>query len=101
MVGGFEDPSEGTVFLGGRDVTQLPPYKRDVNTVFQSYALFPHVDVRANVAFGLERRKLPKQDIRQRVAEVLELTQLTGMERRKPAQLSQAASSASHSRGRS
>ena len=88
MVGGFEDPTEGTVFLGGRDVTQLPPYKRDVNTVFQSYALFPHLDVQANVAFGLERRKLPKQDVRQRVADVLELTQLTGFERRKPAQLS-------------
>jgi spermidine/putrescine transport system ATP-binding protein len=88
MIGGFEDPTEGTVFLGGRDVTELPPYKRDVNTVFQSYALFPHIDVQGNVAFGLERRKLPKQEIRQRVADVLELTQLTGMERRKPAQLS-------------
>src|SRR5205814_2565215 len=56
MIGGFEDPSAGTVYLGGRDVTDLPPYKRDVNTVFQSYALFPHLDVYENVAFGLKRK---------------------------------------------
>ena len=53
MIGGFEEPNEGTVYLGGREVTGLPPYKRDVNTVFQSYALFPHLDVFENVAFGL------------------------------------------------
>src|SRR3954449_4897189 len=53
MIGGFEDPTEGTIYLGGRDVTDLPPYKRDVNTVFQSYALFPHLTVERNVAFGL------------------------------------------------
>jgi spermidine/putrescine transport system ATP-binding protein len=88
MVGGFEDPTEGTVLLGGEDVTDLPPFKRDVNTVFQSYALFPHLDVQRNVAFGLERRRLPKAEVRTRVAEVLELTQLTGMEKRKPSQLS-------------
>ncbi len=88
MIGGFEDLTAGAVFLGGRDVTELPPYRRDVNTVFQSYALFPHLDVRSNVAFGLERRKLAKQEIAQRVGEVLELTQLGGLERRKPAQLS-------------
>jgi len=88
IIGGFEDPTQGTVFLGGRDVTELPPYKRDVNTVFQSYALFPHLDVRANVAFGLERRRLPRQEIRQRVGDILELTQLSGLDRRKPAQLS-------------
>jgi spermidine/putrescine transport system ATP-binding protein len=88
MIGGFEDPTEGRVKLGGQDVTDLPPYKRDVNTVFQSYALFPHLDVQRNVAFGLERRKTSKDEVKRRVAEVLELTQLTGMERRKPSQLS-------------
>src|SRR4051794_13137279 len=88
MIGGFEDPSAGTIYLGGSDVTDLPPYKRDVNTVFQSYALFPHLDVERNVAFGLERRKLPKDEVRRRVGEVLELTQLHGLGKRKPAQLS-------------
>src|SRR6266849_9341628 len=57
IIGGFEEPSSGTVYLGGRDVTDLPPYRRDVNTVFQSYALFPHLDVYENVAFGLRRKK--------------------------------------------
>src|SRR5215210_6897895 len=57
MIGGFEDPSEGVVYLGGQAVTDLPPYKRDVNTVFQSYALFPHLNVEKNVGFGLERKK--------------------------------------------
>jgi spermidine/putrescine transport system ATP-binding protein len=88
MIGGFEDPTEGTVYLGGRDVTDLPPYKRDVNTVFQSYALFPHLNVERNVAFGLERRKIGKDEINRRVGEVLEMTRLTGFEKRKPAQLS-------------
>jgi spermidine/putrescine transport system ATP-binding protein len=88
MIGGFEDPTEGTVFLGGSDVTDLPPYKRDVNTVFQSYALFPHLDVHRNVAFGLERRKLAKAEVTRKVGEVLELTQLHGLGKRKPAQLS-------------
>src|SRR3954454_7821116 len=88
MIGGFEDPTEGTIYLGGKEVTDLPPYKRDVNTVFQSYALFPHLDVERNVAFGLERRKLPKDEVRRRVGEALELTQLHGLGKRKPAQLS-------------
>jgi spermidine/putrescine transport system ATP-binding protein len=88
MIGGFEDPTEGTVFLGGSDVTDLPPYKRDVNTVFQSYALFPHLDVERNVAFGLERRKLGRSEIAQRVQEALDLTQLHGLGKRKPGQLS-------------
>jgi spermidine/putrescine transport system ATP-binding protein len=88
MIGGFEEPSAGRVFLGGADVTDMPPYKRDVNTVFQSYALFPHLDVQKNVAFGLERRKLGRAEIRERVAEALELTQLTGFEKRRPTQLS-------------
>ena len=62
MIGGFEDPSEGVVYLGGQAVTDLPPYKRDVNTVFQSYALFPHLNVERNVAFGLERKKVAKAE---------------------------------------
>ena len=65
MIGGFEDPTYGTVYLGGRDVTELPPYKRDVNTVFQSYALFPHLNVFENVAFGLRRRKVGKDEVEQ------------------------------------
>jgi spermidine/putrescine transport system ATP-binding protein len=88
MIGGFEEPSEGRIRLAGQDVTDVPPFRRDVNTVFQSYALFPHLDVRRNVAFGLERRGVAKDEARRRVAEVLELTQLTGMEGRKPGQLS-------------
>jgi spermidine/putrescine transport system ATP-binding protein len=88
MIGGFEDPTAGTVHLGGNDVTQLPPYRRDVNTVFQSYALFPHLSVERNVAFGLERRKVAKAQVRQRVGETLELVQLGGYGKRKPAQLS-------------
>jgi spermidine/putrescine transport system ATP-binding protein len=88
MVGGFEEPTEGRVFLGGDDVTEHPPYKRDVNTVFQSYALFPHLTVEKNVAFGLERRKVGKDEARKRANETLELVQLGGLGRRKPAQLS-------------
>ena len=88
MVGGFEDPTDGRVFLGGDDVTELPPYRRDVNTVFQSYALFPHLSVESNVAFGLERRKVGRSEVAKRVAETLELVQLGGLGRRKPRQLS-------------
>ena len=88
MIGGFEEPSYGTVYLGGRDVTDLPPYKRDVNTVFQSYALFPHLDVFENVAFGLRRKKVDKGEIDTRVRETMALVDLIGFERRKPAQMS-------------
>jgi spermidine/putrescine transport system ATP-binding protein len=88
MIGGFEDPTEGTIFLGGEEVTQHPPYKRDVNTVFQSYALFPHLSVERNVGFGLERRKVSKSEVKQRVGEALELVQLGHLGKRKPAQLS-------------
>jgi spermidine/putrescine transport system ATP-binding protein len=88
MVGGFEDPTEGRVFLGGEEVTEQPPYKRDVNTVFQSYALFPHLSVERNVAFGLERRRVAKDEVRTRVGETLELVQLAGLGKRKPSQLS-------------
>jgi spermidine/putrescine transport system ATP-binding protein len=88
MIGGFEDPTGGRVFLGGDDVTERPPYRRDVNTVFQSYALFPHLTVERNVAFGLERKKVGRDEVRKRVAETLELVQLSGLDRRKPAELS-------------
>ena len=88
MIGGFEDPTAGRVFLGGADVTDHPPFRRDVNTVFQSYALFPHLTVERNVSFGLERRKLGKDEIRRRVGEILELVQLTGLGARRPSQLS-------------
>jgi spermidine/putrescine transport system ATP-binding protein len=88
MIGGFEDPTDGRIFLGGDEVTDLPPYKRDVNTVFQSYALFPHLSVERNVAFGLERKKVDKAEVQQRVGEALELVQLEGYGKRKPGQLS-------------
>src|SRR4051794_11922835 len=88
MIGGFEDPTEGRVYLGGDEITQYPPHKRDVNTGFQSYALFPHLDVERNVGFGLERKKVSKADVRRRVGEALELVQLGGLGARKPAQLS-------------
>ena len=88
MIGGFEEPTSGRVLLGDRDVVGLPPYRRDVNTVFQSYALFPHMTVFDNVAFGLERRRVPKREIRGRVLEMLELVDLAGRDRRKPRQLS-------------
>jgi spermidine/putrescine transport system ATP-binding protein len=88
MVGGFEDPTEGRVFLGGDDVTQRPPYRRDVNTVFQSYALFPHLTVERNVAFGLERKRIDKREVSTRVGEALEMVQLGQYGKRKPAQLS-------------
>jgi spermidine/putrescine transport system ATP-binding protein len=90
MIGGFEEPSSGCVFLGDRDVSALPPYRRDVNTVFQSYALFPHLSIFDNVAFGLRRRKsdLDRAQLATRVNEMLELVGLSGLERRKPKQLS-------------
>jgi len=88
IIGGFEDPTYGTVYLGERDVTDLPPYRRDVNTVFQSYALFPHLDVFENVAFGLRRKKVPDGEVERRVDEALSLVDLVGFERRRPPQMS-------------
>ena len=88
MIGGFEEPTEGRVLLGGEDVTEQPPYRRDVNTVFQSYALFPHLSVERNVSFGLERRGVAREESRTRVGEALELVQLAGLGKRKPGQLS-------------
>ncbi|MFE7901085.1 ABC transporter ATP-binding protein [Streptomyces sp. NPDC057424] len=86
MIAGLEEPSSGTVFLGDQDVTALPPYKRPVNTVFQSYALFPHLDIFENVAFGLRRRGL--KSVKKQVEEMLELVQLGEQARKKPHQLS-------------
>ena len=88
MVAGFEEPTDGRVLLEAEDVTGLPPFKRPTNTVFQSYALFPHLTVEKNVAFGLERKKTPKPEIRRRVAEELERVGLGAEAKRKPAQLS-------------
>ena len=73
MVAGFDQPSEGRIYLDGEPVETVPPYNRNVNTVFQSYALFEHLNVEDNVAFGLKRRKIPKDEIRTRVAEALSL----------------------------
>ena len=88
MIGGFEEPTSGRIRLGEADVTGLPPYKRDVNTVFQSYALFPHLSIFENVAFGLRRRRLKGGAVAGRVAEILRIVGLEGLERRKPRQLS-------------
>jgi len=86
MIAGLEEPTSGTIHLGDRDVTYAKPYQREVNTVFQNYALFPHLDVFENVAFGLRRRKV--RDVKERVDAVLELVELAHLARRKPAQLS-------------
>ena len=88
MIGGFEEPTAGRIYLGDREVTGLPPYKRDVNTVFQSYALFPHLSIFENVAFGLRRRGVRGGELRRRVDDALELVALSGFGRRKPRQLS-------------
>ena len=88
LIGGFEQPTEGVVRLDGRDVTDLPPYRRDVNTVFQSYGLFPHLNVFDNIAFGLRRKGVVRQEVSRRVEEALELVNLRGYGRRRPAQLS-------------
>ena len=88
LIAGFERPDEGEVRIGGRDVSRVPPYKRDVNTVFQSYALFPHLSVLDNVAYGLKQRGLGKSDRRTRTVEMLELVRLSGFGERKPRQLS-------------
>jgi spermidine/putrescine transport system ATP-binding protein len=88
MVAGFEEPTEGRILLGGEPVTGVPPFKRNVNTVFQSYALFDHLDVEGNVAFGLKRRKVPKPEIAARVTAALELVQLRGREDARPHELS-------------
>ena len=88
IIAGLEQPDRGRVWLEGKDVTLLEPNKRDVNTVFQNYALFPHMNVEDNIGYGLKIRKVPKPQIKQKVKEMLELVQLEGYERRKPAELS-------------
>jgi spermidine/putrescine transport system ATP-binding protein len=88
IIAGFELPDFGRVVLGGREVTQLPPNHRDVTTVFQHYALFPHLNVFANVAFGLERRHVAPDEIRRRVAAALEMVRLGGLDERQPRELS-------------
>jgi spermidine/putrescine transport system ATP-binding protein len=88
MIGGFEEPTAGRIFLGGSDVTLSPPYRRDVNTVFQSYAIFPHLTVGENVAFGLQRKRVPRREIDKRVDDVLALVDLPEHRSRKPNQLS-------------
>jgi spermidine/putrescine transport system ATP-binding protein len=88
MIAGFEQPSDGRILLDGTDVAYTPPHKRNVNTVFQNYALFPHLDVFDNVAFGLRRAKRPKSEVKERARQALELVQLGGFEGRKPSQLS-------------
>jgi spermidine/putrescine transport system ATP-binding protein len=88
MIGGFEQPSSGLIELQGQDVTWLPPYRRNVNTVFQSYALFPHLSIYENVAFGLRRTHVKDSEIKSRVTQMLELVELPGYETRKPNQIS-------------
>ena len=88
MLAGFETPDEGRILLSGRDIAQVLPHQRPVNMMFQNYALFPHLTVRDNIAFGLRRAKMPRADIAARVAEMVALVKLEGMEKRKPDQLS-------------
>jgi putative spermidine/putrescine transport system ATP-binding protein len=88
MIAGFETPDAGTIELAGEDVTRRPPYQRDVNTVFQDYALFPHMDVAANVGYGLRIKRTPKEELRRRVDDALAMVRLEGLGGRRPVQLS-------------
>jgi len=88
MIAGFELPDEGRVMLGGRDVTGIPPFKRDVTTVFQHYALFPHMNVFENVAFGLKQKRAARECVTARVGEALEMVKMGGLEKRRPSELS-------------
>ena len=88
IIAGLEQPDTGSVWLDGRDVTGLEPNQRDVNTVFQNYALFPHMNVAENIGYGLKLKKVPKSEIRKKVSQMLELVQLEGYEKRKPSELS-------------
>jgi putrescine transport system ATP-binding protein len=88
MLAGFETPDEGRILLDGKDIAQVPPHQRPINMMFQNYALFPHLNVRDNIAFGLKRARLPSSEIDARVAEMVALVKLEGMEKRKPDQLS-------------
>src|ERR1700751_3230014 len=84
MLAGFETPDEGRILLGGNDIAQVLPHERPVNMMFQNYALFPHLSVRDNIAFGLRRAGMARRDIATRVAEMVALVKLEGLERRKP-----------------
>lgn len=88
IIAGLEQPDAGSVWLDGREVTGLEPNQRDVNTVFQNYALFPHMNVAENIGYGLKLKKIPKSEIRKKVSQMLELVQLEGYEKRKPSELS-------------
>ena len=88
LIAGFDRPTAGRILLYDKDVSQLPPYERDVNTVFQDYALFPHMTVGENIAYGLMIKKVPKLERQQRVEEMLDLVRLPNMANRKPGQLS-------------
>ena len=88
MLAGFETPDEGRILLAGKDLAQIPPHERPVNMMFQNYALFPHLNVRDNIAFGLKRARMPRREIKTRVAEMVALVKLEGLEKRKPDQLS-------------
>ncbi|MBX9410120.1 polyamine ABC transporter ATP-binding protein [Pseudomonas baetica] len=88
MLAGFEQPTEGRIFLDGVDITDMPPYERPINMMFQSYALFPHMTVAQNIAFGLQQDKIPKAEVEARVAEMLKLVQMSQYAKRKPHQLS-------------
>lgn len=88
MLAGFERPTSGRIYLDGEDITDLPPYERPINMMFQSYALFPHMTVAQNIAFGLKQDKLPKAEIEQRVQEMLKLVHMEQYGKRKPHQLS-------------
>ncbi|MHC8290086.1 ABC transporter ATP-binding protein [Pseudomonas sp. XS1P51] len=88
MLAGFERPTEGRIFLDGVDITDMPPYERPINMMFQSYALFPHMTVAQNIAFGLKQDKIPAAEVDARVADMLKLVQMTQYAKRKPHQLS-------------
>jgi putative spermidine/putrescine transport system ATP-binding protein len=88
MVAGFVEPTAGRILMGGADITRMPPHKRNAGMVFQSYALFPHLSVADNIAFGLRRRGVPRAEIAERVAKMVSLLQLNGLEQRLPKQLS-------------
>ena len=88
MIAGFERPSSGRILLGGQDVVDLPPYRRDVNTVLQSYALFSHMTVAENVAYGLEQKRVARGEVTRRVEEALALTRMSALAGRRPRELS-------------
>ena len=101
MIAGFEKPTAGAILLGGQEVTSLAPYDRDVNTVFQDYALFPHMTVQENVEYGLKVKRVERNERRRRVAEMLDIVRLADFGKRRPNQLSGGSDSGSHWRAHS